>query len=49
VNNWTDEKLELMVASLVKRKEREMGPRKVPDDGALNRMGNMVKVVKRGD
>ena len=54
-NHWTDEELNLMIESLVKRKEREKevisgnGSDKqiVSDKELFRQLGNKVKVTKR--
>jgi hypothetical protein len=53
VNHWTHELFDMMVDKLVERKQRESQgvkqPGQVKDKELFNRMGKLVKVVKRGD
>ncbi len=54
VNNWTDELFDLMVKKLVERKEQERDamqassrPIATSDGSGLDRMGSMVKVIRK--
>lgn len=53
INNWTDEKLNLMVEKLVERKKGKghssQTEGKVSDTELFIQAGNLIKVVKRVD
>ena len=55
INNWTDEKFELMVSKLTERKEREVGPKPPSNTDSdlaslqalANKSKGFIKVVKK--